>query len=140
MLATTYERADGIELGKAREILFSDVDPTDDEALIARTVTQPERRLFFAILSDAIVRFRQLATTAHPPLRAELMEAERWIRSDDRRWPCSFVNVCEALDIAYEPLRRALLRWRSGSQRRRVTRRGLLMNAKRSRAVLDVER
>lgn len=140
MLATTHERPDGIGVGNARELLFADVDPTDDEALIARSVTQPERRLFFAVLSDAIVRFRQLATTPQASVRAELMEAERWIRSDDRRWPCSFVNVCEALDIAYQPLRRALLQWRSVPQRRRVTRRGLLMNAKRSRATLAVER
>jgi hypothetical protein len=39
-------------------------------------------------------------------------EAERWILSDDRRWLYSFVNVCEALELAHEPLRRALIAWR----------------------------
>jgi hypothetical protein len=61
------------------------------------------------------------------------MEAERWIRSDDREWPCSFVNICEALDIAYAPLRRAMLRWRrqASPSGRRVTRRGLLVKDKK---------
>ena len=62
--------------------------------------------------------------------RHDLLEAERWIRSDDRSWPCSFVNVCEALDIAHEPLRRAVLKWRTTPMRKRVTRRGLLVRRK----------
>jgi hypothetical protein len=111
-----------------------EVDPTDDAGADVRHVAQPERRLLFAVLSDAIVRFRRLASAPQYAAR-EFVEAERWIRSDDRSWPCSFVNVCEALDIAYEPLRRAVLKWRRPEQPlRRVTRRGLLVKRSRSRA------
>jgi hypothetical protein len=134
VLAISDDRLEGMATDATRELLFADVDPTDDEVRAAAAPAQPERRLMFAILADAIVRFRRLTSVSHPALRAECREAERWIRSDDRSWPCSFVNVCEALDVAYEPLRRALLRWRTTPARRRVTRRGLLISAKRSRA------
>jgi len=114
--------------------VLPEVDPTDDVSADSSNAAQPERRLFFAILADAIVRVRRLAA-APRHVTHELLEAERWIRSDDRQWPCSFVNVCEALDIAYEPLRRAVLQWRRKQDgRSRVTRRGLLVKRSRSRA------
>jgi hypothetical protein len=139
VLTTTHERADGFGSGTMRQMWFGEADPSDEEDLFGRLPVQPERRLFFAILADAVVRVRRLATTPHTALRTDLKEAERWVRSNDRTWPCSFINVCEALDIAYEPLRRALLRRRPLATRRRVTRRGLLISAKHSRAAVDVE-
>jgi hypothetical protein len=71
---------------------------------------QPERRLMLAVLSDAIVLFQ----TRGPQLtqRRDLEDAKRWILSDDRVWAFSFVNVCDTLGIAFEPLRRALLKGR----------------------------
>ena len=74
---------------------------------------QPERRLMLAVLSDAIV----LVQSGAPRFaeRREIEDAHRWIRSDDRAWPFSFVNVCDSLGIAHEPLRRALVRGRPGS-------------------------
>lgn len=110
--------------------LVTDVDPTADEGNNGRYIAEPERRLLFAVLSDAIVRFRRLVDLRHPAGRHDLLEAERWLRSEDRSWPCSFVNVCEALDIAPEPLRRAVFKWRTVPVRKRVTRRGLLVRRK----------
>lgn len=134
MLASAYDRSRGSHWDTAHGMVLPEVDPTDDFGADIRNVSQPERRLLFAILSDAIVRFRRLATAPRHVTR-ELIEAERWIRSDDREWPCSFVNVCEALDIAYGPLRRAVLQWRRKQDgRTRVTRRGLLVKKSRSRA------
>lgn len=127
MLAAAYDGSRIRNWEGHHGMTLPEVDPTDDGGADVRNVSQPERRLFFAILSDAIVRFRRLATAPRHSAR-ELREAERWIRSDDREWPCSFVNVCEALDIAYEPLRNAMLKWRRQDDgRRRVTRRGLLV-------------
>ena len=68
---------------------------------------QPERRLMLAVLSDAIVLFQ---TRGSPGCRRDVESARRWILSDDRAWPFSFVNVCDTLGIAFEPLRRALTR------------------------------
>lgn len=127
MLAAAYDGSRIRSWEGNHGMTLPEVDPSDDAGADVRNVSQPERRLFFAILSDAIVRFRRVATAPRHSAR-ELREAERWIRSDDRDWPCSFVNVCEALDIAYEPLRNAMLKWRRQDDgRRRVTRRGLLV-------------
>jgi len=81
------------------------------ETTRALEVAEPERRLLLAVLCDAIVVFqRRVVGTGASPLRP--CEAERWILSNDRRWLFSYVNVCEALGIAPEPLRRALVAWR----------------------------
>ncbi len=138
MLVSSHDlsRGSGRAWEGAHGMVLPEVDPTDDVGADARNVSQPERRLLFAILADAIVRFRRLAT-APRHASVELREAERWIKSDDREWPCSFVNVCEALDIAYAPLRRAVLAWRRQSLTdgsRRVTRRGLLVKNRRKRS------
>ena len=134
MLASAQDRHRGSSWEAAHGIVLPEVDPTDDTGADVQHVSQPERRLLFAILSDAIVRVRRLATAPRQATR-ELIEAERWIRSDDREWPCSFVNVCEALDIAYGPLRRAVLQWRRKLDgRTRVTRRGLLVKKPRRRS------
>jgi hypothetical protein len=134
MIASAHDRSGGKAWEASHGMVLPEVDPTDDVGADVRHVSQPERRLLFAILSDAIVRCRRLATASrHAAL--ELREAERWIRSDDREWPCSFVNVCEALDIAWQPLRRAVLQWRRrGDGRARVTRRGLLIKESRRRS------
>ena len=115
----------------ARREMMPDIDLVTEEGSAARDLAEPERRLFLAVLSDAIVRVRRLAESRHPKGRHDLLEAERWIRSEDRSWPCSFINVCEALEIAHEPLRRTVLKWRTAALApKRVTRRGLLTRGK----------
>ena len=101
-------------------------------------VAEPERRLLLAVLCDAIVVFQKRAAGYGAPSRSS-NEAERWILSDDRRWLYSFVNVCEALDIAHEPLRRALLswRWRIATARRSPAARRRLLAGKEPMVFAD---
>ena len=94
----------------ANNALPPDVAPVTEKGEWRRRIIQPERRLLLGVLIDAIVQLERLAATPPGPRRTQFREAERWVRSNDRRWPFSFVNVCEALDLAYEPLRRALLK------------------------------
>ncbi len=135
MLASAYDLSRGFRGESVAVMGFPDSDPTDGEAESAPRIAEPERRLFFAVLTDAIVRVRQLATGRRKHARYELLEAVRWFRSNDVTWPCSFINVCLALDIAHEPLRRTVLMWLHGTSaaadERRVTRRGLLVTKKR---------
>jgi hypothetical protein len=134
MLASAYDRSRGFRGESVAVMGFPDSDPTDGEAESTPKIAEPERRLFFAVLTDAIVRVRQLATGRRKHARYELLEAVRWFRSNDVTWPCSFINVCLALDIAHEPLRRTVLMWLHGTSaadERRVTRRGLLVTKKR---------
>lgn len=94
-----------------------------------------DRRLLCAILVDAIVRFRRLLPAPHAAARRELVEIERWMRSNDRTWPCSFLNLCDTLDLAHEPLRRAVLGQREDSARNeRVLRRRLRVHSSARRA------
>lgn len=79
--------------------------------------TRPERRLLLAVLSDAVVVLTRQESTAHRINRRDVEATARWVLSDDRRWPCSFVNVCEALGLAHQPLRRALLAPRTSTMR-----------------------
>jgi hypothetical protein len=90
--------------------------PADAAGALART--DPERRLMLAVLSDAIV-----ILSRHRNDQRDTAATASWVRSDDCAWPYSFVNVCEALGLAHEPLRRALLQAGPG---RRSSRRRLL--------------
>ena len=69
----------------------------------------PERRLLLAVLSDAIVVLTRREAAGHRIHRRDVDATARWVQSNDRDWPCSFVNVCEALGLAHQPIRRALL-------------------------------
>jgi hypothetical protein len=110
MLRATHDWQGGTGWDVAHELARPDVEMLVQETVSRHRVAEPERRLLLAVLLDAIVCVQRRATMPAGPRRAELHEAERWIRSNDLSWPCSFVNVCEALGLAHEPLRRALLR------------------------------
>lgn len=57
-----------------------------------------------AVLEDA-VNVMRLYDKGHP-LR---IDAEAWVTSDDETWPFSYRNVCAAVSIPHDRLRRALL-------------------------------
>lgn len=109
------------------------------ETARALEVAEPERRLLLAVLCDAIVVFQRRVVGPDVSPSRGTNEAERWILSDDRRWLYSFVNVCEALDLAHEPLRRALLdwRWRVRAARRSPAARRRLMAGKEPMVFAD---
>jgi hypothetical protein len=71
--------------------------------------TLPEKRLMFAILLDAVECFQQYA--GHEDNRL-FIETEDWVSEDDRGWVFSFINVCEALEIDPQYLRKGLLHWK----------------------------
>ena len=76
-----------------------------------RRVDHAARRLFAAILEDAIDVYRR----GHPRGRGGrrlLTETERWFASENRTWPFSYRNVCDALDIDGVSLRYRLQRER----------------------------
>jgi hypothetical protein len=141
-------RREGVESRTRSGIVNHRHEGTGDEDVFAITaaetdgirrgaaLAEPERRLMLALLIDAIVSFRKSLADARRDKQRLLEETERWIRSDDRDWPCSFVNVCEAIGIEPEPLRRAVLRGKAAptANATPTTRRCLLAgNAPRAR-------
>jgi len=70
---------------------------------------QPEKRLIFAVLLDAVECFQKYA--GHEADRL-FRDTGKWIFENDREWPFSFINICEAVDINPKYLRKGLLQWR----------------------------
>jgi hypothetical protein len=73
---------------------------------------EPEKRLMLAMLTDA-VRCYQTGFRAHKTSRIRAFrEAEEWLFSAKGHGPFSCENVCYALDITPDYLRRMLRKWR----------------------------
>jgi hypothetical protein len=84
-----------------------------------------ERALMLAILEDAIRCLEQLGALRD--------EAEAWILSNADDWPCTFVNVCAALDLDPAALRVGLLALRARPAGRRTYRLKLRLKGRPTR-------
>ena len=73
-----------------------------------RTVA-PERALIAAVLQQAIDDLRTYQNAHRPHARRVYRNAYQWVASDDRTWPCSFLNVCDLLGLSAGALRAELL-------------------------------
>ena len=69
---------------------------------------QPEKQLMLAVLLDAVECYQQYASDETNRL---FKDTEEWIFADDHEWLFSFINICEAIYIAPQYLRKGLLQW-----------------------------
>jgi hypothetical protein len=70
----------------------------------------PERALLInmlALAADDLFKYRYARKRRQASL---YRDAFRWVASDDRSWPLSFVNICEFLNLSVQRLREELLR------------------------------
>ena len=76
-----------------------------------------EKRLMLAVLEEAVATFQRHvgAKTRHG--QRVFQESEDWILSEDESWPFAFENICHALEIEPEFLRRGLARWKENQLR-----------------------
>jgi hypothetical protein len=70
---------------------------------------QSEKRLMFAVLLDAVECFQKYA--GHEVNRL-FKDTENWIFQDDPDWPFSFINICEAVEMDPQWLRKGLSQWK----------------------------
>lgn len=79
----------------------------------AHAAFDPERLLRLAVLERALDDFRSQtrATNAHG--RRLFEEAAQWFAGTEPDVPFSFENVCAALDLDADLLRRSLAHWRA---------------------------
>ncbi len=68
-----------------------------------------ERALVLAVLWQAVIDLQKYRFAPRRRQQRLYMEAYRWVASEDRSWPYSFVNLCEAINLEPEPLRAQLL-------------------------------
>jgi hypothetical protein len=70
----------------------------------------PENRLMLAVLEEALLDLRRNVGARTP--RARLAdEVDTWFAADDEGWPCSFLNVCQALGLDVSAVRTRVARW-----------------------------
>lgn len=83
------------------------------EQMGAKQSDRGEKRLMLAVLEEAVATFQRNvgANTRHG--QRVFREAEDWIRSDNTAWPFAFENICQALEIEPEFLRRGLDVWKT---------------------------
>lgn len=77
---------------------------------------EPEERLMFAVLTDAIECFQKYFGADTRRCRALFGEAEAWIESKESRSPFSFENICQALNMSPSYLRVGLMQWRLANE------------------------
>jgi hypothetical protein len=82
--------------------------PTQTVSGGATAAFSGERRLYGAILADAIQLYLKHAKGQDARSRILFRETEHWIESDDRRSVLSFENVCDVLGLDAGRMRRAL--------------------------------
>lgn len=79
------------------------------------SLAAPQRRLMVAVLQTALDDFqgtahaRATGTFGEADPRA-LRQAIAYVQSHDRSWPYSFDNICEAIGLDADSIRRTLLR------------------------------
>ena len=81
-------------------------------AMRKRVPQEPEYRLIVAVLEDAIDCYQKHLRARDPKMRQLFDDAAEWIGSDDRKWPYSFVSICEILSLNPGYVRRGLDAWR----------------------------
>ncbi len=69
-----------------------------------------EKRLMLAVLTDAIDILMKGPGVNDPRRTTVFEETVAWFTRDDADWPCSFVNVCDALGIDARAVRDAITR------------------------------
>jgi hypothetical protein len=72
--------------------------------------------LMHAVLEEALHCWQQQSTKSGRRAQRLATEAEEWLFTDDSSWPFSFVNLCAALNLAPDYIRRGLRRVRQHSQ------------------------
>jgi hypothetical protein len=85
----------------------------------------PEIGLMQAVLEDAINCFQRRSSKKAQNAQRLAREAEEWLLSNDLDWPFSFLNICSALGLDPDYIRRGLKRWRQSLPTERQKRRRL---------------
>ena len=73
------------------------------------SVASAEAELAAAVLKLAFEDLQKHRQATDTRRRRAFRDAYVWIKSDERRWPFSFLNVCDMLDLPPQMLRAKLL-------------------------------
>ncbi len=82
------------------------------DVLRSKNAMEPEKRLMLAVLEDAVRSFQDNIAAESEAKKKLFAEAEAWFLEQDADWVFSFENICEALGLTPQYVRRGLLRWK----------------------------
>ena len=91
----------------------------------------PEKRLMLAVLKAALLDLQRSAGARTTRARRRADEIDTWFAADDEGWPCSFLRICDALDLDASAVRTRVARWRTEARANVVTLRIERTNAHR---------
>ena len=92
-------------------------------------LTQPaeaEKKLMFAVLAEALQTYQKFAFSRSLRGQALFHEAKAWFWKEDLNGVFSFSSICEVFGLNPPFLRRGLLQWVEGRERREPPRKILL--------------
>jgi hypothetical protein len=92
--------------------------PTQNLCPAGPRAVEPHKRLMAAVLQAAVDDCRgsllpEVSVRRRPVSPRDVRRAVAYVASTDRRWPFSFENLCEALQLDMDRLRRELVDRRS---------------------------
>ena len=82
------------------------------------SIATPEKRLLLAVLEEAVGTYQRYAMAPDRRGRTLFTEVEAWFASADSRSLCSFVSICEAIDLDPTSVRAGLGLWREAHRGR----------------------
>ena len=107
------------------------------ETFRRKTHLEPEKRLMFAVLDDAIACFQKYVSAREGRGKQNFRETEEWFLEENSEWPFAFENICDVLGLDPHYLRQGLLRWKekhsAGPAKKKIYR--LTLEKKRAQAV-----
>jgi hypothetical protein len=106
---------------RINEGLFEPADPIVIEQFFTNRLYGGEERLMLAVLQDAVECFQEHVLAQYVWEKKLFQEAEEWILEKNSDWPFSFENICEALQLNPDYIRRGLLVWKEAKRKTRGT-------------------
>jgi len=89
-----------------------ELSPQYLETVQSKTHLEPEKKLMFAVLEDAVTCFQKHFVARDKIGMSLFREAEEWILLQGKGdWLFSFDNICETLDLNPGYVREGLLHW-----------------------------
>ena len=82
------------------------------EQMGAKQSDRGEKRLMLAVLEEAVATYQRNVDAKTRHGQRVFREAEEWIRTTNSAWPFAFENICHALEIEPDFLRRGLEAWK----------------------------
>ncbi len=114
-LSDSWEECPGFFVlrGPKRITQALELSPQYLETVRSKTHLEPEKKLMFAVLEDAVTCFQKYFAARHKIGTRLFGDAEEWILLQGKGdWFFSFDYICETLDLNPGYIREGLLHWR----------------------------